>query len=70
MIEKACWEDDAFRVLTRNQQPDHSRISEFYRRPLAALAGFVQVLRLCQKAGLLRLGQVALDGNKVKANAS
>ncbi|MCP9895110.1 transposase [Vulcanococcus limneticus Candia 3F8] len=70
-IEKACWEDAAFRVLTGNQQPDHSRISDFRRRHLNALAGlFVQVLRLCQKAGLVSLGQVALDGTKVKANAS
>lgn len=70
-IEKACWEDAAFRVLTGNQQPDHSRISDFRRQHLAALAGlFVQVLRLCQKAGLVSLGQVALDGTKVKANAS
>ena len=70
-IEKACWEDAAFRVLTGNQQPDHSRISDFRRRHLGALSGlFVQVLRLCQKAGLVSLGQVALDGTKVKANAS
>jgi len=70
-IEKACWEDAAFRVLTGNQQPDHSRISDFRRRHLGALAGlFVQVLRLCQKAGLVSLGTVALDGTKVKANAS
>lgn len=70
-IETACWEDAAFRVLTGNQQPDHSRISDFRRRHLDALAGlFVQVLRLCQKAGLVSLGHVALDGTKVKANAS
>ena len=70
-IEKACWEDAAFRVLTGNQQPDHSRISDFRRRHLDALAGlFIQVLRLCQKAGLVSLGTVALDGTKVKANAS
>jgi transposase len=70
-IEKACWEDAAFRVLTGNQQPDHSRISDFRRRHLGALAGlFVQVLRLCQKAGLVSLSHVALDGTKVKANAS
>ncbi|MBM5822928.1 MAG: IS1182 family transposase [Cyanobacteria bacterium K_Offshore_surface_m2_011] len=70
-IEKACWEDAAFRVLTGNQQPDHSRISDFRRRHLDALAGlFLQVLRLCQKAGLVSLGLVALDGTKVKANAS
>ena len=70
-IEKACWEDAAFRVLTANQQPDHSRVSDFRRRHLDALAGlFIQVLRLCQKAGLVSLGTVALDGTKVKANAS
>ncbi|MCP9883125.1 IS1182 family transposase [Cyanobium sp. Alchichica 3B3-8F6] len=70
-IEKACWEDVAFRVLTGNQKPDHSRISDFRRRHLDALAGlFVQVLRLCQKAGLVSLGQVALDGTKIRANAS
>jgi transposase len=62
-IEKACWEDAAFRVLTGNQQPEHSRISDFRRRHLSALAGlFVQVLKVCQKAGLVSLGHVALDG--------
>jgi transposase len=70
-IERACWEDAAFRVLTGNQQPDHSRISDFRLVHLDALAGlFLQVLRLCQKAGLVSLGNVALDGTKVKANAS
>ena len=70
-IERACYEDLAFRVLTANQQPDHSRISDFRLVHLEALAGlFVQVLRLCQKAGLVSLGNVALDGTKVKANAS
>ena len=70
-IEQACWEDAAFRVLTGNQQPDHSRISDFRLVHLDALADlFVQVLRLCQKAGLVSLGNVALDGTKVKANAS
>lgn len=70
-IERACYEDLAFRVLTGNQQPDHSRISDFRRRNLDALKGlFVQILRLCQKAGMVSLGHVALDGTKVKANAS
>jgi transposase len=45
-IERACWEDAFFRVLTGNRQPDHSRISDFRRVHLDALAGlFVQVLR-------------------------
>jgi transposase len=70
-IERACYEDLAFRVLTGNQQPDHSRISEFRRRNLEALSGlFVQILRLCQEAGMVSLGHVALDGTKVQANAS
>jgi transposase len=70
-MEKACWEQIPFRVLTADQQPDHDTIAEFRRRHLKALARlFVQVLRLCQKAGLVKLGHVSLDGTKVKANAS
>ena len=56
-IERACYEDLIFRVLTGNQQPDHSRISEFRRRNLDALKGlFIKVLRLSQKAGMVNLG--------------
>ncbi len=70
-IQRACYEDLAFRVLTGNQQPDHSPISDFRRRNLDALNGlFVQILRLCQIAGMVSLGHVALDGTKVQANAS
>ena len=70
-LERATWEDVAFRVLAGNQQPDHDSIAEFRRRHLEALAGlFVQVLKLCQQAGLVRLGHVSVDGSKVKANAS
>jgi transposase len=70
-IEKATWEDVAYRVLSGNQQPDHDSIADFRRRHLKALAGlFVQVLKLCQKAGLVKLGHVSVDGSKVKANAS
>ena len=70
-IEKRTYEDIAFRVIAGNTHPDHSRISEFRRIHLAALARlFVQVLRLCQKMGLVKLGHVALDGTKIKANAS
>jgi hypothetical protein len=55
----------------RPWQPDHSRISEFRRRNLDALKDlFVQILRLCQKPGMVSLGHVALDGTKVQANAS
>jgi transposase len=70
-LEKATYEDVAFRLLSGNTQPDHTAISEFRRVHLAALSGlFLQVLQLCQKAGMVKLGRVALDGTKVKANAS
>ena len=70
-IERKTHEDVAFRVIAGGGHPDHSRISDFRRVHLDALAGlFVEVLRLCQKAGLVKLGSVALDGTKVKANAS
>jgi transposase len=70
-IERATHERITFRVLTADQQPDHDTVAEFRKLHLDALAGlFVQVLQLCQKAGLVKLGHVALDGTKVKANAS
>lgn len=70
-IERATYEDVAFRVLAGNQHPDHDSIADFRKRHLAALSAlFTQVLRLCQKAGLVKLGHVAIDGTKVKANAS
>ncbi len=70
-LEKATYESVPFRVLSANQHPDHDTIAEFRRRHLSALSGlFVQVLRLCQRAGLVRLGHVALDGTKLRANAS
>jgi len=70
-IEKRLCEDIAFRVLAANNTPDFRTISDFRKGHLKALAGlFLQVLRLCQKAGLVKLGHVALDGTKIKANAS
>jgi transposase len=70
-IEQATYRDVAFRVLAADQHPDHDSIATFRRRHLDALARlFVQVLRLCQAAGLVKLGHVALDGSKVAANAS
>lgn len=64
-------EDIAFRVLAANNAPDFRTISDFRKDHLKALAGlFLQVLKLCQKAGLVKLGHVALDGTKIKANAS
>lgn len=70
-IERKTHEDIAFRVISADQHPDHTVISEFRRKHLDLLGGlFVQVLALCQKAGLVKLGHVALDGTKLKANAS
>ena len=61
----------AFRVLAANQRPDWRTISDFRQQHLAALTDlFVQVRKLCQRAGLVKLGHVALDGTKVQANAS
>ena len=61
----------AFRVLAANNTPDFRTVSDFRKDHLAALSElFVQVLALCQQAGLVKLGQVALDGTKVRANAS
>ena len=70
-IEKRLEEDIAFRVLAANNTPDFRTISDFRKDHLPALAAlFVQVLKLCQKAGLVKLGHVSLDGTKIKANAS
>jgi len=70
-IEKRLCEDIAFRVLAANNTPDFRTISDFRKDHLRTLAGlFLQVLKLCQKAGLVKLGHVALDGTKIKANAS
>jgi transposase len=70
-IERATYEDVAFRYLSGDQHPDHDTISAFRERHMEALRGFfLQVLQVCEKAGLVALGHVALDGTKVKANAS
>lgn len=64
-------EDVAFRVLAAENRPDFRTVSDFRKRHLAALAKlFRQVLLLCRQAGMVRLGHVALDGSKLKANAS
>ena len=70
-IERATYEEVAYRVLAADQHPDHASIAEFRKRHLGALAGlFLQVRRLCQAAGLVKLGHVALEGTKLKAKAS
>jgi len=70
-IEKATYEDVAFRVLACNQHPDHDSIAKFRQEHLKELAGlFVEVLKMCERAGLVKLGHVAIDGSKMRANAS
>ena len=69
--EDIAFEDIAFRVLAANNTPDFRTISDFRKDHLEALSGlFLQVLMLCSQAGLVKLGHVALDGTKVRANAS
>jgi transposase len=70
-IEKATYDSVAFRYLAADLHPDHDTIASFRQRHLEGLSRlFGQALRLCQKAGLVKLGQVAIDGPKVQANAS
>ena len=70
-IARRLHEDIAFRVLAAHTTPDFRTISEFRTQQVVALRGlFVQVLRRCQHAGLVTLGHMALDGTKLKANAS
>jgi transposase len=66
-----CETDAAFRVIVGEDIPDFRTISDFRKRHLTALADlFVEVLKLCATAGLVKVGRIALDGSKVKANAS
>jgi transposase len=70
-IERRCVEDVAFRVITANRQPDHATIARFLARHREALSElFFQVLALCQRAGMVRVGTVAVDSTKLAANAS
>ena len=70
-IEKYCQTDIAYKVITANQYPDHSTISRFRKDNQSHLKKlFLEILRLCAEAGLVKLGKVSLDGTKIKANAS
>jgi transposase len=70
-IERRCLEDVAFRVVAANLRPDHATIARFRVEHEQALAGlFGQVLAMCQRAGLVRAGVIAVDSTKVAANAS
>src|SRR5918998_323069 len=71
MIERACEEDVAFRVLAAQQQPDHATIARFVERHQDAIAGlFGEVPALCAKHGLVSVGVIAVDGAKGPGNAS
>jgi transposase len=70
-IERACREDVACRVIAMLEQPDHATIARFVDRHQAALAElFGQVLGLCDQAGLVKPGVVAIDGTRLAGNAS
>src|SRR5438552_8171585 len=70
-IAKACGERVDFMSIVALDAPDFRTISDFRKRHLEALGElFGQVLQLCEKAGLVKLGHVALDGTKIRANAS
>ncbi|MBV8515272.1 MAG: IS1182 family transposase, partial [Acidobacteria bacterium] len=70
-IERATYQDLAFRYLAANQQPDHDTIAAFRKEQMEELSRlFAQVLQLCREARLLRVGVLAVDGTKIQANAS
>jgi hypothetical protein len=70
-IEAHCENDVAFRVVAANKKPDHSTTARFRRKNLKEFEElFTQILRLCAEAGLVKVGVVAIDGTKVKANAA
>src|ERR1700755_3076208 len=70
-IERACRGDVAFRVICAMEVPDHSTVAEFRRRHQDLIAElFVDVLALCAEAGLVELGEISVDGTKMRASAS
>lgn len=70
-IETHCHDDVAFRLLSANTAPDFRSVARFRKRHLPALeALFIEVLMLCREAGMVKMGRVALDGTKIRANAS
>lgn len=70
-VERACREDLAFKVITAMEIPDHCTIAEFRRRHQDAIGElFVAVLAMCGEAGLVQVGEIAVDGTKIRANAS
>jgi transposase len=71
VIERMCERDAAYRVVAANQRPDHTSIARFRKDFEKELEGvFMEVLKLCREAGLVKVGVVALDGTKIQGNAS
>jgi transposase len=70
-IERACGGDVAFTVIAAMAVPDHLTIAEFRRRHEAAIGElFCSVLAVCSEAGLIGVGEIAVDGTRMRANAS
>jgi transposase len=70
-IERACRGDVAFKVITAMHVPDHSTVAEFRRRHETAIGElFVSVLGLCDEAGIVQVGEIAVDGTRIRASAS
>jgi len=70
-IERLCGRDAGYRFIVGAEVPDHTVIARFRQRHVEQMGGvFLAVLELCREAGLVRLGLVALDGTKVRANAA
>jgi transposase len=71
MVEQACEEDVAFRVIAAQQRLDHAAIARFIERHQDVIAGLSgEVLSLCARSGLAKVGVIAVDGTKLHANAS
>src|SRR3954447_7486320 len=70
-IQQRLHEDVAFRILAAGNEPDFRTISDFRKIHLKTLSGFFEeVLKIVLETGAIKLGRVALDGTKIKANAS
>jgi transposase len=70
-IERHCGQDVAYRVITGNLVPDHATIARFISRHERALADlFGEVLKLCDRAGLVKPGVVSIDGTRIAGDAS
>lgn len=70
-IERLCGRDIGFKVITSNLVPDHTTVARFRQENMEVIERlFIEVLKLCYKAGLLKIGTVAIDGSKMKANAA